>query len=196
MKNKLAAMALMTAVSVFAIGCTNGIPVFSLPELTFEQVQPVSLNVAKIEIFDDYKSPMAAPNIEYTFKTPPARATRLLVERQLKADGVEKILRVFITDASVVEENLPVTTGFKGMMLQEPSQRYNARVALRFELVDEQAPDIAIGHAQVTATRTKTVMENISLASRDRAHFELTEELMKDVSNGLETIVRDTFGRQ
>lgn len=177
-------------------GCVSAPPESAQqPALTFAHMSPVLLNVAKVEIFDAYKPPMQNPNAEHLMPTPPASAARILAAEKLLADGDSRILRVLIEDASVIRENLPLTEGFWGVLSQEPAERYKARVALRFELVNEEAPDITVGHASVIGTRTKTLVEGVSPAERDRAMTELTEGLMSDLYDGFDTVVRGTFGK-
>lgn len=174
--------------------CTQGSPDASVPDLTFAQMQPISLDVAKIEFVDAYRPPMMSPNVEHLFLTTPMKVTRDLVARQLVAAGTRNVLRVMLDDASVVSEELPMTRGLWGAFAQEPAERYKAKVSLRFELVDSAAPDVILGHAEVIAKQNKTLFEGISIAERDRAYLGLMEDLMDNVSDGFATVVRSTFG--
>ncbi len=194
-KQQVIILSLMMALSIGMAGCTSAPPMtLAQPDLTFEQLAPVSLAVSKIEIYDQYKSPMTGRNIEHEFSTTPAAAARRLIEKKLAATGTRQILRVYIDDASVVRDNLPVAKDFWGEFSREPSEKMLARVALRFELVNEEAPDIVVGRASVVSDRTRSLLENTSLADRDRAYLNLTEELMSDLYAGFKTVVRDTFG--
>lgn len=188
---------IVLVLAAFLAACsTVSPPEGVVPDLTFEQMPAVPLHVGKIEIIEAYHTSDTPPHVEHLFKTPPLVAARRLAERQLQAaGGDDTILRVIIEDASIVAANLPVTEGVRGLFVQEVAQRYDARVAIRFELVRPDAPDIVIGHAEVTATRSKPILEGISPAERDRAFFELSESLANDVSAGFQTTVRDTFGR-
>ncbi len=189
----LAATALALALSLSA--CTSAPPMtLSQPELTFAQMQEIPLAVAKIEIYDEYKAPLGGVNVEHEFATPPAVATRSLIGDKLKAAGDRRVLRVFIDDASVKAEKLAVRGDFAGLFTREPSERFIGRVALRFELVNEDAPDIVIGRANVSSDRTSTLYENASLADRDGVYMALTEALMRDLYEGFSTTVRGNFG--
>jgi hypothetical protein len=182
--------------ALFLSACAESPPPPTLPDLTFANVNPIPLNVARIEVTDAYRPPMRSPNIEHLFRVPPADAVKNLLNRALAAAGSEKTLRVEIEDASVIDEKLPVAHGFIGAFSREPSDRYNAKVFLRFELVDPAAPDIVIGHAEVVAHRSHSILNGDSPAERDHAEFELTEALMKDVSDSLNGVVKDTFGKR
>ncbi len=179
----------------FLPACVSAPPETAEPVLTFAHMRPVALNVAKIEVLDEYRPTMQEPYVDHLMPSPPARAAKILAEEKLQAVGEGRLLRVVIDEASVVKENLPVTEGFWGAFSQEPAERYKAKVTLRFELVNEAAPDIIIGHASVIGKRTKTLIEGESPAARDQAMTELTEALMSDLYDGFDTVVRGTFGK-
>jgi len=168
----------------------------TMTDMSFDKVQPVALDVGKIEVSDQYKPPMQKPNVEHLFKPTPVDAVTKLLNKALVAEGAGKTLRVIIDDASVVDEPLPMTDGFWGNFTQEPSDRYKAKVSLRFQLVDDAAPDIILGHAEVIASRNRTLLKGTTLADRDKAAYDLTAELMSDVDDGLQTIVENTFGKK
>ena len=157
---------------------------------------PVSLNVSQISVSTSYVSPMAAPNVEHTMDPAPAQVIEDMVRSRLVAAGGDKALRATVTEASVVSEALPVSEGFWGRFTNEPDMRYKANVAVRFEMFDPAAPDIVLGHAEVTANRNRNIMENATLGEKDRALQGLVMDLTDDVAKGLDGVVRQTFGTQ
>jgi len=188
-----------TAAALFAAfflgSCAMAPPVPYPPELRFDAVAPVQLDAVEISILNKYVPPAKAPNVEHLFKTPPARAAEALIKKQLvPLSGSPHVLRVTIEDASVIREDLPLKRGVEGLLTQEAEARLSGRVLIRFELADASAPDIATGEAKVLATRTRTLLEGMTIAERDRAYYELTQELMKNVSDGLSTVVKSSFG--
>jgi hypothetical protein len=180
---------------LFLASCTGG-ALQDTPELNFSNVTPIPLNAARIEVRDDYAPPMHAPNVEHTFRPPPALPLRDLLNHALTAAGGQKTLRVIIEDASVIDRKLTRDKGIMDTLNPQPSDRYDGRISLRFELFDPAAPDIVTGHANVVAKRSTTIMSNFTLADRDRAAFTLTEGLMHDVQDSLNTTVRNTFGQK
>ncbi len=177
-------------------GCCDAPPATTLPDMTFANLTPIELDVAAVEVRGDYKPPMKEPNIEHTFSTPLYVAVEKLIKRELIASGSENVLRVIIKDASVVREELPVTRGFKDIFMIEPSELLKAKVLLRFELVNDQSSDIVLSQAEVIARRTKTLMEDASLADRDCAYLNLTEALMNDLDAGFMNVVKNAFGKK
>ena len=190
---KLMPLAVCAAFSLLLSACTDAPPETQVPRLTFDQVKPIMVNVAKIEIVDRFHAG-TGQHVELMMKQPPEVAVQDLLKKQLVAAGPHGVMRVYIDDASVVGEKLPVTNGMVGMFTHEPGERYHATIDLRFEVGSDDAPDIVTRHANVHADRTKTVMKDASPAERDMAFFQLDDELMTDVSNELLTQVRSTFG--
>lgn len=164
-----------------------------LPDLTFDNVQPIFIPAGQVEVVEKYKSPMADPYVEHLFKTSPAESLKTLFNKQLTAQGGENILRVTIEDASIVSEKLPVTEGWRDMFQRDASEKLKAQVVLKFELIDPAHPEDAVGYADLAADRTKFVLEDASLAERDLIYFHLIEDVMKDVSSGMESIVNKVF---
>lgn len=190
-----AALLTGAAASLSLSGCMTSPPMsMAQPDLTFAQYQGIPVNVAKVEVFNQYTPPMDGRHVESEFQTPPATAAENLAKAKLLATGTANILRVYIDEASVVMQKLPKDTGFMSTFVRQPSERYAARVALRFELVDATAPDIVIGRANISSDRTTTILENTSLADRDQAYLDLTEALMKDIYDGFVSTVQPNFG--
>ncbi len=186
---------LAVVVTFFILGgCASTPPDTTMPQLTFAQMQPIMLNVSRIEFQNDYRPSMQASSIEHIFSPSVAATTQDMVAKQLVAGGPENVLRVILEEASVISEELPRTSGFWGHFTREPSERYKAKVALRFELVDPMAPDIVIGHAEVIAKQNRTVFQDMSPVERDRAYLTMLEELMDNVNDGFQTVVKNTFG--
>jgi hypothetical protein len=194
LKMNKAAAALLAA-AVMLGGCAVVSPdTVRQPDLTFAQYAPVSLDVAKIEVYDQFTPPATGGHIEREFATPPDQAATRLLEAKLRPDGAAQILRVYIDDASVVSEKQPVRDDLMGKFTRETAEIYRAHLAIHFELANTDAPDIVIGNANITSDRTTSILENTSLADRDRTAVNLTEALMKDVYAGMTGTVRETFG--
>lgn len=191
MKKFLACLA-----ALLLAACVEGPPVSTPPDLTFANLQPIQVNAAGVDVVDNYKPPLRDPNIEHTFRLPTYVALERLLRHQLVAAGSENTLRAIIEDASVTRTELPQDKGFMSYFEQQPVARLQAKVLVRFELVDPKAPDIVIGHAEVVARREKVLTEGMSPAERDQAYFNLTEDLMDEVNDGLKSIVAGTFGKK
>ena len=161
--------------------------------MAFENYPIISIDAANIEVRNDYRMPMFEPNVEHLFPIPLYIAVKGLIDNSLLALGDKKILKVIIDEASVVSEPVPIDISFWGNFKKEPVEILKAKVSLRFELVAEEAPDIILGYANIISKRNKTLMEDMSNAARDRAYYDLTEELLADINKGMQDVVKKNF---
>jgi len=167
---------------------------FIAPDITFQNYKPIVIDVKKIEVINNYNSPMKEPNVEYLFHNKIDLSAKQLIKRRLVAHGGDNILKVIIDDASVIREYLPIDISFLGKFKREPYERLKAKIILHFKLVNSLFPDAIIAKYEVIATRNKTLLEGISLSDRDKAYFQLTEDLMVDLNKGLQKVIRKAFG--
>ncbi|MDD9901113.1 MAG: hypothetical protein OXT65_09065 [Alphaproteobacteria bacterium] len=189
----IAVGALALCLSVLPVmGCTSTVPDSPSVHVSMTE-EVVPLQVARIDIQNVYKAHEQSPYVDHLMSPPPVAVIGEMLDRRLRAAGSERVLRVIIEDASVVSEKLPVTEGFWGYFSKEPEERFKGSAKVRFELADLHAPDIIIGHAEVSTNRNKSVMEGATLAERDRALEDLARDLSRDLASGLDGVVRETF---
>ncbi|MDE1152603.1 MAG: hypothetical protein PW788_08710 [Micavibrio sp.] len=191
---KIRSLIMCVGAAALLTACTDGPPQSGVPDITLAQVQPINLNVSRIEVVDKYVPPMKSPNYDHMFRQPPLTVTHSLINKQLVAGGPEKVLRVIVDDASVIRTDLSAPDGFFSSLTPHPSERYHARVAIRFEMVNADAPDVVLAHAEVSSDREKTIYDDASPADRDAAFLDLDEGLVSDLSSGFSTVVKRTFG--
>lgn len=160
----------------------------TFPEITFANREPIRLDVASVEIVNEYVPPLSAPNVEHTFPVSiAATAERWGRERILPA-GPQGVARITIRDASAREAGLRRTTGVRGMFTTDQSERYDARVEMVVEV--RGAAGNRSGFASATAQRSRTVAENLTVNEREQLQFDLVEALMKDLDSELERNIR------
>ena len=178
------------AVAVLAVvaACQSTPPDQKFPELTFSHLPAFHMNTGKVEVVSKYQAPLAAPNVDHEFPTPPAKAMANWAKNRLKADGTKGRALFTILDASVTENNLDIKKGFKGAFYKEQSERYQATVEAMLEIFDAQGKRLGVASAK--AQRSKTVREDITLRDREKMWFELTEALMGDFNTELERNIR------
>lgn len=155
-----------------------------LPELTFQHLESIRLNVAKIEILHSYNQSMSAPFVEHLFHTPPAVALERWARDRLRSAGKEGFARFSISKASVIETKLDTKKGFMGLFTKDQSERYDAILEAKLEVFSDNGN--SWGFAKAQATRSTTVREDVSINQRDHEWFNLTEELIRDMDYELE----------
>ena len=159
-----------------------------IPELTYGHLEPINLDVGRIEIVEQYVPPLKAPNVEHTFPTPPATAMRQWAKDRLRAVGEIRTARLVIKNASAIETKLEITGGLRGAFTKDQSERYDVTLDVVLEVRGEDG--VAVAFANAVVTRSKTVTEGLSLDERARVFHEMTLSLMDEVNSKLEKNIR------
>lgn len=182
------ALASLLAVVFLLTGCAKELQKPGFSQISFAHLQPISLNVARIEVENRYVSPATRPNVEHEFPVSPAAVASNWARDRLRAVGQSGVARVVVRRASVVEVPLKRTTGVTGVFTRDQSERYDAIIDMMVELRDA-AGNVRVT-AESTAKRSRSVSENVSLIEREKIWFEMTETMMSDLNTALENQVR------
>jgi len=173
------------------IGLTScSVPALSptYPEITFSHLPPIQLNVAEVDIIENYVPPHRAPNVDHRFPITPVAALRRWIVDRIEAAGKTRRGRVIIEDARVVAVDLPVRKGLEGLFYKEQEVRYDAAMEARVEVRSERGYRDSFATARVV--RSRTVPGEMTLAEKGRVFFDLTEELIKELNSVLEINIR------
>ena len=185
--------ALTLSLLFLTLACETPVATQKLPKITFVHLQPLNVDVASIEIVNQFSSLMKAPHIEHKLPTSPAKALIQWVKDRLKATGKFGNLRVFIEDASATETQLDLDKSLKGQFTKQQSHLY--KFSLRATALLTDASGIHLGSAKATATHSATIREDISLNERQRAWFELMDRLINDFNHQMEASLNQHLGR-
>ena len=180
--------------AALALGaCETTVPSNEYPELSYSHLPPLKFQVAEIEVRDDYIPSTAPPHVEVLFPVRPSKAAVNWARDRLVATGTTRRLRYVVKEASVVETPLDVKGGLQGAVTTDQSERYDARLVLEVLLVDDSGR--VEGSASARAVRSVTVPEDASLLEREQIWYELTEKIMQDMNDQLETTLKQVFFR-
>lgn len=182
------ALASFLAVVFLLTGCATEVQKPGFSQISFAHLQPISLNVARIEVENRYVSPATRPNVEHEFPVSPAAVASNWGRDRLRAVGQSGVARVVVRRASVVEVPLKRTTGVTGAFTRDQSERYDAIIDMMVELRDTDG-NVRVT-AESTAKRSRSVSENVSLIEREKIWFEMTETMMSDLNTAFENQVR------
>jgi hypothetical protein len=186
------------AISVFVLvllgglaGCVTPAPRQSFPDIRFTNERPLRIDAASVEVLKDFRPSFKPPEVEHLFPIPPELAVENWVHDRLQAGGTGRRVLVHIVDASVREVELPKTEGLRGVFTTEQAERYEARVEVRIDLVNERGfPERTV---TTQASRTRSVPEGITPNQRDQVWYEMTRAIMAYVDQELERQLRDNF---
>ncbi|MGB0631832.1 MAG: hypothetical protein ACPGRZ_14170 [Alphaproteobacteria bacterium] len=180
--------ACLALVVIIVSGCATDVQKPGFPQISFAHLQPIALNVARVEVENRYLSPAARPNVEHEFPVSPAAVAMNWGRDRLRAAGAAGVARVIVRRASVVEVPLKRSEGVKGLFTRDQSERYDAVIDMMAEIRDE-ASNVRVT-VESTAKRSRSVSENISLIEREKVWFEMTEAMMSDLNTALENQIR------
>lgn len=176
-------------------GCSTPPPQTRFPDLTYTHQPKLRLDVARIDIVSEYKSPYAPPNIEQDMPVVPEQAMRRWAADRLVATGTPGHSAQFvITDAKVIDTKLPKTPGLQGVFTTDQSDRYDASFAARLT-IRADGGYYGTGEASAQATRARTVSEGLSVNQRNTVWFELVEATMNAFNTEFETQIRNNLAR-
>ncbi|WP_151114919.1 hypothetical protein [Hypericibacter adhaerens] len=181
---RIPAFLLLAAAGLSLAACDTPPHREPFPQLTYQHLAPIHLDVAKIVIVDAYQPPMTDPHVEQDFPTPPATAARQWAQDRLKAVGSDGVATFTITDGSAIDVPLPRTTGLTGVVTEDQSDRYDVTVTVRLEVENRMGNHR--GAITATAKRSETAAEDMTLNEREKLWFEMTDALMKSLNAELE----------
>lgn len=144
--------------------CEKNLPQTSYPELRFNHLPFINLDVARIEIVEKYRSPLRLPNVEHELPAAPATIMRNWAKDRLRAKGTNGIARFIILDASVKVEALTKSNNLKATFTIDQSTRYHARLSAKMEI--ETAGGLGKGFASAMSSRQRTMPEAVSINER------------------------------
>ena len=161
----------------FLYACTNAPVLEPNFVLGFQNDEPYLVDVATLEIVDQYKSPFSDPHVEHLSPITPAQAVREWVEVRFRPVGAEGRLRVTVTNASIVGKSLDTDKDFKALFISEQGAELTGTLAVTIEVLNTQ--EVSLAHVEVYASASKTLAEDASLMDRDYAMFSVTKSLVK-----------------
>lgn len=179
---------LLALVMLVVAACETAAPPGRTADLSFDTIQPIRLDVARLEVIDTYQAPMQDPNVDHIFPQTPTDAMRAWAQNRFRPAGASGVARLIIQDAAVVRQDLPRTGGIAGIFTREQSERLTASMRVRLEIDGGNRE----GYAQAQAQRSVTLVENASVALRESVWSQLT----RDTLQALDTQLIQTVNRE
>ncbi len=180
--------AVLAGLSATALAaCTTPPPTPRFPQLTFAHLSPFRLDAADLDIVEAFAPASGARDVSQGMPVPPVVAARRWATDRLVPAGSGGRVVFTVTDASVVEIPLKRTTGLRGVVTDDQSERYDGRLAAKINITNGRGQR---GEVMAEATRSRTVPEKITLNDRDKVWFEITEALIRDLDKELDAAIR------
>ena len=157
-------------------------------DITFRNLPPIQMAVGAVETVVAWQAPFGNGHVESEMPVDAtATAARWGAERLLATGGPGRAV-VTVEEMSVVETNLSTTSGIRGAFTTDQAQRYDLRLVMRVRADDPVR--LTTAETIVTAERSRTVPEGLTLAEREGIWYDTIEQLMRDMDARLSDAVR------
>ena len=166
-------------------------PSYESEPLSFAALPPLVFDLGGIKVVERRSTPHPS-DVDHLFSTPPAVAARLWAEDRLQTSGDLGLLRVTIEKASARITPLKTNTDLKGLFTEEQAERLDLRLRVTIEAIDGSGQ--VNGSATADARRSRTLLEGITLAERERTYDEVVRALLHDYNASQEKAIRQYLG--
>lgn len=174
---------------LFIGACTSTPPAGRVAVDTYAHLSPVDVNVASIEIYDDYIPPMTGPNIEHEMINPPYRAAYNMINNAFKSTSPNNTLEFHIRDGSVKMERIADNQSSFKIWQRQTLRKYTGRLHLDIVLLKSVPPYEQIGAGTVKVRREMTTPESLSVAEREEAINQMSENMISDLRQGIRDVL-------
>ena len=162
--------------------------------ISFGNKPPLRLNVAAINVVENYRPSMKLPNVEHTLPTPPIVALKQWAGQRFVAAGAQGALEITVEDASVVETPLAKKDGLTGFFTDDQEARYDAHIKITLRLYDG-VNTISVAEANAEVARWRTINEKATVTQREALFNGMLQEMMLHLDSESEARIRQYFGR-
>lgn len=181
---------ILVLISLFALGllplasCQNVSPV-ELPPLSFKEYLPIYMSVSRIEVVEEYTSPMTLPNVEHLIPYSPAEAMKIWADQRLRAVGADNTLQIIIKNGPVTVHSQSFQQDWPSFFTGHQDKRYEAQLEVELRIYNSRS---AMSQATVTARAKRSVVINddVSVLERDAAFRKMIKGLMTEMNAALE----------
>lgn len=156
--------------------CETPDPGLSLPDLDFSDWEPIRLDVARVDVFDEYRMPFLAPNIEHLSPVAPGGAAERWAADVLKPAGAARSAAFVVARGGMIEEELPAKAGLAGLFTIDHTRRYTAELDARLDILDGSR---RLATARAFASASQTAPEDLSPNGRSNLWYGLVERVVE-----------------
>jgi hypothetical protein len=164
--------------------CRSSQPV-DFPPLTFKKYAPIYLNVASIQVIDEYKSPQQEPYVEHLLPYSPEDAMRIWVKDRIRAVGLDNTLHVIIKDGSVKATTKKAENSFSQFLTIDQNRSYDMKLEVEMRIYDG-VNALSKASVRAKATRMRTMPRDASVMERNAQFRAMIADLMESLNAELE----------
>lgn len=188
--SRLCLCLMVVGCAVMVSGCATKTPEGKpLPVLTFDNVAPLPVKVAEVNIQNKF-DPSADPrDVSSSFPSAPDVALRQFAEKRIQPAGSKGTLEFVIEDAHIHHSLVQPAGKFTGWLGLNRKDLYE--VSLRIRMYVQQADGAEGEHSILNLQRSIAIPQRYSVAQKDQEKFNFLEMLMDDVDKALTETLKE-----
>ena len=184
-------IAILAGILILVSSCTLTPKKSEFPGISYAHLPKISLNVARVEVANNFQPSLDAPNVAHLMPLSLAESVQNWAHERLRPVGHSGTVRVVLDDASVVETKLETDKNILAWYTVEQAERYDAVVKLSVSILNDAGQELV--SVKTTVTRSSTAEEYITIQQRHRVWFALVEAVLKDLNLSLENLVYENM---
>lgn len=148
------------------------------------------LNVASIDIAEDYQTSKVLPHVEGHADMPPAAVFRDWVAQHVSAGGRAGRAEVVISDAGILRRDLPKqTSGIEGYFTEEQTEEYKGSLQIEIKIYDDRNI-LPVAQISASSRAMHTLGEKAGLEDHKALYHNMSIELVKVIEPEIEKNIR------
>lgn len=160
------------------------------PDITFNHLSPINLDVLSVTTVRGYEPSYEMPNVAHEMPVLPEAVMRQWAhDRLVASEQGDARLTYTIVDANVTATSLATDETLKDWFTDEQAIRYEVSLAARIDIADPSRN--ASGVAEAASKRSITVPEGATLNVRNETLYDLINGAIQDLNNQLDANVRE-----
>lgn len=162
------------------------------PDVTFEHLQPLQVDAARVDINMRYTPPRQPPNVEHLSPLTFESAINTWVSRRFATDvSSANHMVLTVKESSISEEPLPLDTGLSGALKKEQEFEYTSVLDLQLQLISPNGTALADFTSRVWQKRTVT--EGLSQYERRMIWLQMVEAAVNEADRQLQPRLRENL---
>ena len=151
---------------------------------------PYILNVASVNVAEEYQSSKTPPHVELLSDIPPAKAIKQWADAKLVASGSNGYAEFVIKDARIVKKALPKQkSGIEGYFTNEQTEQYDGFAEVELKIYDGKRT-LPAASIRVSSRNSRTLPENATIVDRKNIYHDMSIELMQLLEKQLRQNIR------
>jgi hypothetical protein len=146
-----------------------------------DELEDVTLmNVAKVEVVNEYKMRNEAPYVDPQFPTPLTDSITEWAKNSFVATGEDGVLKIIIREASLQQSHYDDKPRFFGLFPGKRMDKYLATAMVEMKLYNGEAA-MPVAETEATATREGRIEAVAGVGYREELFNSMTDELIDDL---------------